>query len=200
MKKIYALILAVVIGTIPLADANAQVGLGAVSWNVAGTTGDTREFVNELSYLGFGIEGRSYLSRHFTLGLSFDWQVFDKQTDAVVDLEGGALSGKQFRYVNAFPILVNLHLYAGDVHDFRIFLGAGVGAYYIMRKLQMGLANLEDNDWMFGGGPQFGFMIPMNEMYFIASGQVHYTVRNFDDTEDPYIWWTAKIGIAYDRW
>jgi hypothetical protein len=200
MKKIYVLILAVVVGTIPLTEAQAQVGLGAVTWDAAGALGDTDNFVGDISYLGFGLEGRSYLSKHFSVGLSFDWQVFDKQTEETIELEGGALSGKQYRYLNAFPILLNLHLYAGDVHDFRMFLGAGIGAYYVMRKLQMGLANLEDNDWFFGGGPEFGFLIPMQEVYLIASGRVHYAVRNLSDTEDANTWWTVKLGIAYDRW
>lgn len=185
---------------VPLADAHSQIGVGAVTWQISGNTGDSGDFIDEISLLGFGIEGHSYFKRHFSVGLSFDWQVFDKQTTEPIELEGGTLSGKQFRYINTFPMLLNLHLYAGDVHDFRMFLGAGVGAYYIMRRLQFGLANIEDKDWFFGGGPEFGFMIPMGETYFYTSGRVNYAVRSLDDTEDAYIWWTAKIGIAYDRW
>jgi hypothetical protein len=200
MKRIYVFVLAVVIGLVPLTDAGAQVGLGSVTWQVGGNLGDTKDFIDEISFLGFGLEGRSYLSKHWTVGLSFDWQVFDQQTEGTWDIEGGAASGKQFRYINAFPMLLNLHLYAGNVHDFRIFLGAGIGAYYIMDRLQFGLATLEDKDWYFGGSPEMGFLVPMGDVYFLASGRAHYAVRNFDDTEDARIWWSAKIGIGYDRW
>jgi hypothetical protein len=187
---------------VPLAGAHAQIGVGAVTWQVSGNTGDSGDFIDEVSFIGFGLEGHSYISRHFSIGLSFDWQVFDKQTTETVQLEEGAaaLTGKQFRYINAFPMLVNLHLYAGDVHDFRMFLGAGIGAYYIMQRLQIGLANIENKDWFFGGGPEFGFMIPLEEVYFYTSGRINYAVRNLDDTEDAYTWWSAKIGIGYDRW
>jgi hypothetical protein len=202
MKKYQVFVLALVIGLVPFTSAFSQIGLGAVTWQVSGGLGDTNDFIDDISYLGFGLEGRSYIAKHWTIGLEFAWQVWDKQTDGSVEIPGGGghVSGKQFRYINAFPLLLNLHLYAGDIHDFRIYLGAGVGAYYIMRRLQIGLANLEDKDWFFGGGPEFGFLIPMDEMYFIAAGRVNYAVRNLDDTEDANIWWSAKIGIAYDRW
>ncbi|MCK5406752.1 MAG: hypothetical protein KAJ37_04835, partial [Candidatus Krumholzibacteria bacterium] len=62
------------------------------------------------------------------------------------------------------------------------------------------LANIEDNDWYFGGAPEMGFLIPMSEMYFMVAGRVYYAVRSLDDTEDARMWWTAKIGVAYDRW
>ncbi len=121
MKRIYIFVLAVVVGLVPFTDADAQVGLGAVTWQVSGNLGDTNDFIDEVSLLGFGIEGRSYLATHWTIGLSFDWQVFDKQAEGTWEIEGGAVSGKQFRYINAFPMLVNLHLYVGNAHDFRIF-------------------------------------------------------------------------------
>ncbi len=200
MKKTHVLIIAFAIALVPLSDAYAQIGMGSVTWDVSGALGDQGDFVDAISYRGFGLEGRSYLSRHFTVGLSFDWQVFDHQTSELIELEGGTLSGKQYRYINAFPILANLHLYAGDVHDFRIYLGAGVGAMYIMERLQIGLATIEDNDWYFGGAPEMGFLIPFSEMYFLVEGRVYYAVRSLDDTEDARMWWTAKIGVAYDRW
>jgi len=200
MKKISVIMIAAVIGLVPVAATHAQVGLGAVTWQVSGGLGDTNDFIDDISYIGFGLEGRSYIGRHWTLGVEFDWQVWDEQTSEPIEIEGGHISGKQFRYINAFPMLLNLHMYAGDIHDFRMYLGVGVGAYYIMRRLQIGLANLEDKDWFFGGGPEFGFLIPMDEVYFLASARVNYAVRNLDDTEDANMWWTAKIGIAYDRW
>jgi len=200
MKKISVIMIAAVIGLVPVAATHAQVGVGSVTWQVSGGLGDTSDFIDELSLIGFGLEGRSYLGKHWTLGLSFDWQVFDQQTTEPIEIEGGTISGKQFRYINAFPMLVNLHLYAGDIHDFRMYLGVGVGAYYIMRRLQISLANLEDKDWHFGGGPEFGFLVPWGEVYFLASGRVNYAVRNFSDTEDASMWWSAKFGIGYDRW
>lgn len=200
MKNISVIMIAAVIGLVPVAATHAQVGLGSVTWQAAGGLGDTGDFINENSYIGFGIEGRSYIAKYFTLGLEFDWQVFDQQTSDPVEIEGGTISGKQYRYINAFPMLLNLHLYAGGVQDFRMYLGVGLGAYYMMRRLQIGLADLEDKDWLFGGGPEFGMLIPWDQVYFIASARMNYAVRNFNETEDPYMWWTAKFGIAYDRW
>jgi hypothetical protein len=198
MKKTSVIIIAAVIGLVTVTQA--QIGLGSVTWQVSGGLGDTKDFIDDVSFLGFGLEGRSYLGRHWTVGLSFDWQVWDQQTTDPIHIEGGTISGRQYRYINAFPLLLNLHLYAGNIHDFRMYLGGGVGAYYIMKRLQIGLANLEDNDWFFGGGPEFGFLIPMGEMYFRASGRMNYAVRNLSDSEDANTWWTAKVGLAYDRW
>jgi hypothetical protein len=200
MKKTSVIIIAAVIGLVPVTVTQAQIGLGSVTWQVSGGLGDTKDFIDDVSFLGFGLEGRSYLGRHWTVGLSFDWQVWDQQTTDPIHIEGGTISGRQYRYINAFPLLLNLHLYAGNIHDFRMYLGGGVGAYYIMKRLQIGLANLEDNDWFFGGGPEFGFLIPMGEMYFLASGRMNYAVRNLSDSEDANTWWTAKVGLAYDRW
>jgi hypothetical protein len=200
MKTINVIILAAVIGLVPFATTHAQIGLGSVTYQVSGGLGDTNDFIDDISYIGFGLEGRSYLSKYFTVGLSFDWQVWDQQTYGTIEVPGGALTGNQFRYINAFPFMLNLHLYAGDVHDFRIYLGGGLGAYYIMKRLQFGLANIENKDWYFGGSPEVGFLIPMNEVYFMISGRVYYAVKSLDDTDDPFTWWSARVGIAYDRW
>ena len=99
------------------------------SYSISVPVEKTKDFTADTSYLGFALEGRKVVNDRLTVGTHLGWLVFDSETNEAATLETTTISGKQFRYLNAFPILANAHLYLGQPGKTRPYGGLNVGAY-----------------------------------------------------------------------
>jgi hypothetical protein len=132
--------------------------------------------------------------------------VFDQETSEPIQTTLGdsqmnaTLSGKQFRYINAFPFLATGHLYLGTQGATRFFVGGGVGAFYMVERLEIGLAALEEKNWRFGAVPEAGLLMPVGDMYghqhIIISAKYNYVVG--DDTRFDLTWWEVNLGLTWN--
>lgn len=145
--------------------------LTSIYWSVAKADGDFEKFIDQTSLRGFGLQGRWFVKSALSVGLVWEWQVFDQETDDLINTTLGdnglnaTISGKQFRYTNAFPILATAHLYLGTAGATRIFVGGGAGAYYMIDRLEIGLVALEEKNWRFGVAPEAGLLLPVGDIY-----------------------------------
>jgi len=95
-----------------------------ISYNMGTTVSDTRDFITDYSWRGFGFEFRNYRSNNVSIGFSASWNIFDQKTNEIIELEQAAVSGTQIRYFNAFPLMLNAHYYIGNNYDqVRPFVG-----------------------------------------------------------------------------
>jgi hypothetical protein len=179
------------------------------TWNFGFPADKLSEFIPNNSYKGFGIEGRRFLNKNISAGLSLGWNIFDQRTSdpIMIDEEGfgGTVSGTQIRYVNAFPILANAHYYIGKRRDFRVFLGGGVGVYYILQRLDLGVWMLESNNWHFGIAPEAGILVPLGDgqSHIIVTGRYNYAFssgKSLGGNEDnTYSYWSLNFGFAFSN-
>ena len=99
-----------------------------------------------------------------TLGLSFGWNIFDEKSYEPIDLDYGAASGTitgtQVRTINSFPILVGFDHYFGKQNDMRTFIGVNTGVYYILQRLNIGVYQIDNDNWHFGLAPEGGVVMP----------------------------------------
>lgn len=189
------------------ASAFSQEFISDFTWNFGFTADKLSEYIPNNSYKGFGIEGRRFFDKNISGGLSFGWNIFDQRIaePIIIDEEGfsGTISGTQIRYVNAFPILANAHYYLGKRKDFRFFLGGGVGVYYILQRLDLGVWSLESNNWHFGLAPEAGFLIPFGdgESNIIVTGKYNHAFssgKTIGGNEDnSYSYWSLNFGFAF---
>ena len=98
MKK-YAISILLLIALCP--GAFAQDNITAVTYQVSIPQGDFSDYVDETSWIGWGIEGRRFRdpSSPFTVGFAFAWHVFDQRATGTTEIESGAVTGTQRRYV-----------------------------------------------------------------------------------------------------
>ena len=89
---------------------NAQSSIWAFTYDVGVPMGETSDYIDNASWRGFTVQGRSFINPNFSIGGSFSWQVFNSRTDETVNFsfqpEGadkpinGTLSGEQLRYID----------------------------------------------------------------------------------------------------
>src|ERR671910_179242 len=77
----------------PGARANAQVlsrdYLGTLSYTTAQPAGDSKDFANAFSWLGFTIEGDWFVRQKISAGFILGWQEIYKESDDSFDFESG---------------------------------------------------------------------------------------------------------------
>ena len=204
MKWIYSSIIILLVAV----SVSAQ-SMGTITYNVAVPNDKLDSYIDQISWRGVGLEGRWFQSNEFSFGVSFGWNVFDLRTSNVIEVSnagvGGAVSGTQIRYVNTFPMLATGHYYIGKKRDqARFYLGAGVGTYYILQRLEIGLVAFESNNWHFGFAPEAGVLLTLSrEVTMIFNVKYNYAFSSGEalgggDNDVQY--WGFNIGFAWQNW
>ncbi len=145
----------------------AQELLTNVTWNIGIPVSKMNQYTTEVTYQGFTIAGRRFLDKYNSVGFMTGWNVFSEKTYTPIDLAGaenvsGTISGTQVRSVNSFPLLVGLHHHYGKRDDMRAFIGLNAGMYYILQRLDMGVYEIDNDNWHFGLAPEAGLIIPFD--------------------------------------
>lgn len=194
MKKfIYLIGLFLIIET----SAFAQ-GMFGISYDIGVPLGNTADFIGKSSFRGFGIEGRGFITDYLSYGGSFNWAVFYEEVgpDLFTSEDNATIYGKQFRYINSYPIMGTMHYYFGEWDETRIYAGGGIGAQIINQRTDVGLYSVEDNRWTFALAPEIGVLIPVNYNSSInLAVKYQYGVKVNDS--DSFSSLTFKIGIAF---
>ncbi len=202
MKWLYSSILILIFS----ASVSAQ-SLGSITYDVSFPSGNLKEYIDEVSWRGFGIEGRWFSNKNISFGLSFAWSVFDERTNELIQVKSegvnGTVSGTQIRIVNSLPILATAHYYTGKRRDqFRFYFGTGAGMYYIKQRLEIGLVALENDNWHFGLAPEVGVLVSFSrEFTMIFNAKYNYafsagtTLGGGDDNS--YAYWGINVGFVW---
>ena len=205
MKWLYSSILILII----TASVSAQ-SLGSLTYNMSLPTDKLSDYIDKTSFKGFGLEGRWFSNKNISFGLSFAWTVFDQRVgdpiQIVQDGVSGTVSGTQVRVVNSLPILATAHFYTGKRRDqFRLYFGAGVGTYYIMQRLEIGLVAFESNNWHLGVAPEVGVLLNFSrEFTMIVNTKYNYafsagtSLGGGDD--NTYAYWGINVGFVWQSY
>jgi hypothetical protein len=185
---------------------SAQSFLGSLSYSTALGMGNTGDFIGDLSYKGFQFEGRTFTSRNWTFGGTFGWNVFDAQSSDLIHVENGDdvsdIQGTQVRYINSFPIMANGHYYFFKRKSpVRPFLGINVGLYYITQRFQLGIYQMEENNWHFGFAPEAGVLIPVGSIAIMANAKYNYALSAGKPlgggTDNSHSYMSFNIGLVF---
>lgn len=185
--------------------AQGYPGIAGINYSTGLTTEDTKNFISEFSWRGFGMEYKKFLSRNLTAGFATGWNIFDEMHKRkTIELEQGAVTGTQIRYFNAFPILATFEYYLGHrKSSVRPYIGIGVGTYYIIQRLELGVHLLEEDNWHFGLAPVIGILIPSDYIFLNVSVKYNYASEAGKSIAgDPvgFSYYTINLGISVPTW
>lgn len=181
-------------------EARAQDWWWQFSYNMGLTTGETKDYVDQYSFRGVGFQGRKMMNFQNTWSLGFDvnWQVFnevDFGTEVLREEGQSAITGTFYRYINAFPLLVNGHYYFGENRRGTTtgFVGLNTGVYYIERRTEAGLFAVTSDNWHFGVAPEVGVGVPAGRTFLTGTVRYNWTTEagGYD-----YQYLSFIIGIA----
>ncbi len=157
MKKFKILIIAV----FALLTSVSSFGQGFytnLGYDISFPLGNTKDFASPTSFRGFTFSGGYFLNDNLAVELRWSWHVFYDDIPFDVYEEGTrAISGKQYRSINAFPLTFGAKYFLTE-SGFRPYLGFGIGPYKTRKRTEMGIYYVEDRQWHFGMTPEVGFV------------------------------------------
>lgn len=188
--------------SVPQEAAQGQENFWGVAYTTGLTSGDASDYIDSFSWRGIEVNYRRYQTRNISWGFTAGWQVFHDKSFQLVEGEleiegeeiGGAISGTQYRYINAFPLLATAHYTYGPQFGTQVYGGLGVGAYYVERRTELGLVAFTKDTWHFGATPELGVMFPVGtdaKMYLNA--KYNWTATSSDVN---YNFFSFNIGFA----
>ena len=86
-KIFYWLFLVLVYFLILQNQGYAQKWYGAATYQISFPTGDTKNFTNNTSFRGVGLDFRYTIQKSTTVGIAFGWNVFYERTDETFELK-----------------------------------------------------------------------------------------------------------------
>jgi opacity protein-like surface antigen len=188
----------VVLLLVLLAGAARSDDFVGLTWDTALPAGDLKDYIGEFSLRGFTFEGRHFFRQNWSVGGSLNYNVFHENTDELISIDSRDISGTQFRVVYSLPLLATVHYYINWDYYQKVepYVGLGVGAYRMERRLDIGVYSIRDKNWHFGLAPEFGIGIPFDytkSVYF----NVKYNYAFEAGGIGPYTYWGFNLGAAW---
>ena len=164
MKNIFIPAILLVLFILPQAGYS-QLKYTSTNYMVSLPMGDSRDYIEKASFRGFGFEFGSFVDSEdkLAVGLGFAWNVLNENIDDE-PFESGNLTvtGKQFRYINAFPIYINTSYYFSDQEsNIKPYAGVGIGTIYKEQRTEIGVFAITDKKWHFGLLPHAGVLFAL---------------------------------------
>ncbi len=188
-------LLAVPIALLLSNAAQAQEWYGGVSYGLATPVSDTKDFTGGTSWRNWGVDVLAIVRPNTSVGVSFAWNVFNDVTTEVSSLQQVDIQGTQFRYINSFPMMLNIREYRGTPGGMRPFFGLGVGTQLVKQRVDVGQWRISENTWHFALAPEIGVVLPVrSDAKLFISGKYNYAVKASDRTHS---YFAFNIGIAW---
>lgn len=141
------------------ADAQKVIGW-SYDWSMP--MGDLKDYTDNDSWLGFGLDLRTFTNERTSFGLQVGYYEFYNNTTDLITLPSGAISGDQYRNVIAVPIMLSAAVHGGHAgYGARPYLAINAGVYYFHQTLDVGTITTDKDNWIFGVAPEVGMLLPV---------------------------------------
>jgi len=186
--------------------AYTQWWYSSVSYQMSVPTGYTKDFAGKTSWRGIGVDFRKSFNPNTTYGIMAGWNVFYERftgsQQIAVEENPGVITGLQDRWINSFPIMLNVHMYLGKQGGIRPFGGLNAGGFLMKQRFDIGLLQLDKSQWQWGGAPEIGVVIPvgystkllLNGKYFFAL-----TGDSVLGGSTKYSYLTFGVGVVWEQ-
>jgi len=194
MKKIFFVVL--LSGIITATQVQAQDSFYSIQYSMGFATGNLKEFNEAASFRGVSFEYRYMVQPSIGVGLETGYNLFFDRLDYATYTQGTqSLSGIQYRYTHAVPVLAAFDYYLKPDTQFNPFVGLGVGTLYTYRDLDMGMFTLESDVWQFALRPQIGVLITTPSADLIVAAK-YFSGFKANDTEGQQ-YFSLNIGLVF---
>lgn len=192
MKKIILLFFAI----ITIQVMHAQKGYSAFTYSIGAPMGDLKDYIDQTSFRGINMEFYWHAKPNLDAGLEVGWNVFySKENEKTYTQETQSITGTQFRYTNAVPIIVGAR-WRKTGGKTEPYVGAGVGTTSVNRSTDFGLYRIYNNTWQFCVRPEVGLIYKTSQYTGLTVGVKYYAnFENDDLAAQSYL--TANVGFVF---
>jgi hypothetical protein len=169
-----------------------------VSYPISFPRGDLLNYTSEPSFRGINFEFVHEVKPNIAVGIETGWNVFYEHAGKMDYKEGTAtISGVQFRYTNAVPIVVQTKyvLQSGN-KKMSPYFGLGIGTLYVNRSTDFGLFRISTNAWQFLLRPEGGLLFQLQSGVKALVGVKYYGAVNSSDL-DAQSFLSLNVGFVF---
>lgn len=144
------------------------------------------------------MEFNHFQSRNLNLGIETGWNVFyERVDDQVYTDKTASISGVQYRYTNAVPILAGAKYYKENNNkNLKPYLGFGLGTLYIDRYTDFGLYRIINDTWQFCLRPEIGLAYGLgNGTALVLNGKYYAGFETNDLDAQNYV--SVSLGLMF---
>lgn len=194
MKKIFLLFFVAIITSQAI---YAQGGYGAATYSIGFPMGDLKNYTSDVSFRGANMEFYWHIKKDFDAGFEVGWNVFYSREDKATYTKGTeSITGTQFRYTNAVPMIAGLRWRKTNGGNLQPFFGAGLGTTSVNRSTDFGLYRITNNTWQFCVRPEAGLIYKIADATgFTANVKYYANFKNNDLDAQSYL--TVNVGFVF---
>lgn len=172
----YKSLLTLLVLVASLGFVRAQTSAFTIQIPVSIPLGNTADFIDQVAVRGISIEYQYFTKRNFAIGGELGHSTFYKREENKVYTEGSAsLSGIQYRYQYAYPILVTGTYFPTTEGKLKPYAGLGLGTIANKRRVDMGIFTSENTHWQFALRPEAGFIFEASSSVGFKLGAKYYS-------------------------
>lgn len=178
--------------------ALAQDNFFSVTYGMGLATAETGDYISDYSWRGFNLEWKKMVTDNVGVGFTTGWNVFNDFVEKGTFVDGNtSYTANQYRYINAFPVMLNATYYLDPDAAVIPFGSIGAGTYRILQRTEFGPILEEERNWHFGFYPEVGVIFPTyGSVDFFFSTRYNYAFKAGDARWDQsYLGF--NIGISY---
>jgi outer membrane protein W len=192
MKKIFLSVFAL----ISIQFMYGQGGYGSMTYSIGFPTGNMKDYIDQISYRGINLELFWHTNKSFDAGIEVGWNTFyAKENEKTYTQETQSITGTQFRYINAVPMIAGAR-WRKPGGKTQPYFGAGVGTTYLGRATDFGLYRITNNNWQFCVRPEAGLIYRLSDATGATVGVKYYA--NFKtDNLDAQTFLTVNVGFVF---
>jgi hypothetical protein len=181
--------------------ANVHAQSWTVSYPMSLPLGDLHNYSSNTSFRGINFEFSKRVRSNVEANLETGWNVFYHHEDTKEYKVGTAsITGSQYRYTNAVPILAGLKLYPkGITKGVSPFVGLGLGTLYVNRSTDFGLYRITTETWQFCIRPEAGFLFQLQPSTYLFAGLKYYLPFSTNDL-DGQSYLSLNIGLKFSAY
>lgn len=178
-------------------------GFFNISYNLSWGAGNFTDFISTVSYRGFSLDGRWFVSDRIAVGGMLGWNGFYEKHDLKTYVfDAGAATGKiQSTYYN-FTMSVNAFYYPFPEALIKPFIGVNVGPEYQTLDVQIGRVYNSDDSWQFYIAPEIGTFIQFGENSDVGANlAIRYNYNTYTNTrlgfDNGLSYFQAVFGLSF---
>ena len=174
-----------------ISEVSAQQMIG-LSYNISVPQGEMKDFIDETSYSGFGVESRQFINENTALGLTFNWSKFKQ---SFTTYSAGKVEIEE-RLVDTFPLMFNAgYFFFNEPDPFRPFAAINGGVYFINSRRLGGQTGFQDKSFYFGLAPEAGILMEMfYDLNLLFFARYNYAVKSAEARK--YSYWSIHFTLV----
>jgi len=178
-------------------------GFFNINYNLGWGAGAFKDFISTVSYRGFSIDSRWFISNNFAVGGQLGWNGFyEKYPNKTYKFDGGAATGIITTTFYNFTMTLDGYYYPMPEAMIKPFIGVHIGPEYQTLAVQFGRVYSEDDSWQFLVAPEAGVFVQLGADSDVGLNlAVKYNYMSFKNTDlgfdDGLSYWQGVMGLSF---